>query len=262
MALKAALFGFSGIIIDDEAIRQTLSEQVLLDENLRPNPDDYRDVCLGRSDRACLKALLTQRGRNVTDETLDKLLAKESATYQNWLDQQETLPLYPGLEDLIFRCRSAQLKMAIVTGAERSQVTSVLQRAELSEHFPIVITGNDLSATESKPAPNGYLKAIEKLNATHPNLQLQANECIAIEDSFAGIEAAKNAQVLVVGVAHTYPNHMLQRRSTWVVDYLREIKLEWIGEKFGGFKAGEENEVDTETPVIDSPPNEETELEA
>ena len=102
MALKAALFGFSGIIIDDEAIRQTLSEQVLLDENLRPNPDDYRDVCLGRSDRACLKALLTQRGRNVTDETLDKLLAKESATYQNWLDQQETLPLYPGLEDLIF----------------------------------------------------------------------------------------------------------------------------------------------------------------
>ena len=112
------------------------------------------------------------------------------------------------------------------------------------------------------PLPMATLKAIEKLNATHPNLQLQANECIAIEDSFAGIEAAKNAQVLVVGVAHTYPNHMLQRRSTWVVDYLREIKLEWIGEKFGGFKAGEENEVDTETPVIDSPPNEETELEA
>jgi beta-phosphoglucomutase len=241
MALKAAFFSFNGIIISDEDIRQTLSEQILLAENLRPNPDDYHDVCLGRSDRACLKALLAQRGRTVNDEALSKLLNQESATYQTWLESQAKLPLYPGLEDLIFRCRAAQVKMAIVTGVERQQVMSVLAQANLSEHFPVVIAGDDISAEGSKPSPDGYLKAIERLNQAHSDLHLHASECIAIEDSFAGIEAAKRAYIPVVGVAHTYPNHMLQRRANWVVDYLREIKFEWIEEKFGGAKMDEES---------------------
>ncbi|MGB3300930.1 MAG: HAD family phosphatase [Phormidesmis sp.] len=242
MALKAALFGFSGIMINDEDIRQRLSEQILLAENLRPNSDDYHEICLGRSDRACLKGLLAQRGRTIKDDALDELLNKESAVYQSWLESQEKLPLYPGLEDLIFRCRAAQMKMAVVTGAERQQVVAALAQAELSEHFSIIVAGDDVSTEGSKPAPDGYYKAVEQLNQAHSDLHLQASECIAIEDSFAGIEAAKNAQIPVVGVAHTYPNHMLQRRATWVVDYLREIKFEWIEEKFGGTKLGEATE--------------------
>ena len=234
MALKAALFNFNGIILNDEEIRRTLSEQVLLAENLRPNPDDYHDVCLGRSDRACLKALLSQRGRAVTEETLTKLLAKENAAYTTWLNGVDKLFVYPGLEDLIFRCRAAHVKMAVVTGAEREQVESALEKAGLSEHFPVVVAGDDITAEGSKPAPDSYLKAIEKLNLAYSDLDLKANECIAIEDTFSGIEAAKRANVPVVGVAHTYPNHMLQRRANWVVDYLREVNFEWIGEPFGG----------------------------
>ena len=234
MVLKAAFFSFNGIIINDENIRQQLSDQLLLAENLRPDADDYSQVCLGRSDRACLQDLLKQRGRTVNHETLTKLLDQKNADYQSWLERLDKLPIYPGLEDLIFRCRAAQLKMAIVTGSERSPVISVLSRTELSQHFSLVIAGDDISADGSKPSPDGYLKAIEQLNQADATLQLQAHECIAIEDSFAGIEAAKNAQIPVVGVAHTYPHHMLQRRATWVVDYLREIKFDWIGEKFGG----------------------------
>ncbi len=234
MVLKAVLFSFHGVVINDEAIRERLSDQLLLDENLRPDKDDYRQVCLGRSDRACLKSLLAQRGRTIEDEDLDKLLVKKSAAYQNWLCGLEKLPLYPGLNDLIFRCRAAQAKMAVVTGAQRQQVASVLEQAELVDYFSVVVAGEDVASDNSKPAPDSYLQAIAQLNTCHPDLNLQPDDCIAIEASFAGIEAAQNANVAVVGVAHMYPNHMLQRRATWVVDYLREIKLEWINEKFGG----------------------------
>ncbi|MGB3671270.1 MAG: HAD family phosphatase [Phormidesmis sp.] len=234
MVLKAVLFSFNGIMINDEAIRETLSNQLLLDENLRPDEDDYRQVCLGRSDRACLKGLLAQRGRTMNDEGLDKLLVKKSAAYQDWLDGLEKLPLYPGLDDLIFRCRAAQVKMAIVTGAQRQQVISVLNRTEFSDYFSVIVAGEDVSSDNSKPAPDSYLQAIAQLNARYPDLNVQPDECIAIEAFFAGVEAAQTANIAAVGVAHVYPNHMLQRRATWVVDYLREIKLDWIGEKFGG----------------------------
>ena len=239
MSLKAVLFSFNGIMINDEAIRQTLSDQLLLDENLRPDEDDYKQVCLGRSDRACLKGLLAQRGRTISDDALDKLLHKKTLGYQKWLDELEKLPLYPGLDDLIFRCRAANVKMAIVTGAQQQQVVSVLKKAELTAYFSVIVAGEAVSAEGSKPFPDGYLRAIEQLNVVHPELNLEKSECIAIEDSFAGIESAKRADIPVVGVAHVYPNHMLQRRATWVVDYLREIKLDWIGEKFGGLRLGD-----------------------
>ncbi len=234
MVLKAALFSFNGIMINDGDIRQTLSEHILLAENLRPDRDDYTAVCLGRSDRACLKALLAQRGRTASEALLTKLLNQESTVYQAWLESLDKLPIYPGLEDLIFRCRTNQIKMAVVTGVERSQVVSVLDRADLSQHFSVVIAGDSLSAAASKPAPDSYFQAIDQLNQAHSELNLTSNDCIAIEDTFAGIEASKKAGIPVVGVAHTYPNHMLQRRATWVVDYLREINFDWIAEKFGG----------------------------
>lgn len=249
MVLKVALFSFNGIIINDDDIRQALSEQILLSENLRPNQDDYLEVCLGRSDRACLQALLAQRGRSVNDEALDQLLSQATAAYQTWLDGLDKLPIYPGLEDLIFRCRAAQIKMGIVTGSERQPVTSVLARAGLSEHFEIIIAGDDIPTALSKPAPDSYLKAIERLNQTEANLDLQPDQCIAIEDSFVGIDAAKAAQIPVIGVAHTYPNHMLQRRATWVVDYLREINFDWIGEKFGGASAREPHQSLADAPL-------------
>ncbi len=249
MVLKAALFSFHGIVINDDDIRQTLSEQILLAENLRPNRDDYLAVCWGRSDRACLQSLLAQRGRSMNDSTLDKLLAQQATAYQTWLDGLDKLPIYPGLEDLIFRCRAAQIKMAIVTGSERQPVISVLTRAGLSEHFEVIIAGDDIPAALSKPAPDSYLIAIERLNQTHRELGLQPENCIAIEDSFAGIESAKGAQIPVIGVAHTYPNHMLQRRATWVVDYLREINFDWIGEKFDGDSAEEGQRLNDPSPT-------------
>lgn len=240
MTLKAALFGFNGVMINDEEIRQALSNQLLLDENLRPDADDYNQVCIGRSDRACLKALFAQRGRTTSDEALDKMLAKNSIAYKEWLDGLDKLPLYPGLDDLIFRCRAADIKMAIVTGSSRQRVTDVLACTEWTEYFSAIVSGDDVPSNGSKPAPDSYLLVIERLNQINPGLNLQPSECIAIEDSFAGIESAKRAEIPVVGVAHTYPNHILQRHSTWVVDYLREIKFDWIGEMFGYLPVKEE----------------------
>jgi beta-phosphoglucomutase len=63
-------------------------------------------------------------------------------------------------------------------------------------------------------------------------MPLQPNECLAIEDTFVGIEAAKQAGIPVVGVAHTYPFHMLQRCTNWTVDYLYQLEVDRILEVF------------------------------
>ncbi|NEQ85763.1 MAG: HAD family phosphatase, partial [Moorea sp. SIO2I5] len=47
MTLKAVLFDFNGVIINDEPIHEKLIEEIIIEENLRPDPEEFRQVCTG-----------------------------------------------------------------------------------------------------------------------------------------------------------------------------------------------------------------------
>lgn len=226
MSLKAVLFDFNGVIIKDEPIHEQLTQQILLEENLTLKPGEYRKVCLGRSDRSCLQDLLASRGRSVSETYLTHLLKRKAQGYVQQLEEIEQLPLYPGLEDFLFQVRSRHLKLALVSGAIRQEIELVLNRSQLADYFKVIVAGDDIAT--SKPEPEGYLLALERLNQEYPDLNLQSQECLVIEDTLAGIQAAKRAGMSVVGVANTYPFHMLQRSSNWTVDYLSDLDLEEI----------------------------------
>lgn len=230
MSLKAVLFDFNGVIIKDESIHLQLIDEILLQENMQPQKLHEHQICLGRSDRACFQDLLKNRGRVVTEEYLSQLLNRKAQAYVSALEKWEKLPLYSGIEDLIFQVRSQNLKLGLVSGALRQEIDLVLERAKLTEYFQIIVAGDDTNT--SKPQPEGYLLAVERLNQVDPDLNLQSHECLAIEDTPAGIQAAKRAQMQVVGVANTYPFHIMQRQANWTVDYLIDLELERVQEVY------------------------------
>jgi beta-phosphoglucomutase len=232
MVLKAVLFDFNGVIINDEPLHESLLAQILLEENMRANPDEFREVCLGRSDRACLQDLLMRRGRVVSEDYLSGLIARKSRLYQQQLDSLETVPTYSGITDLIFKIRVANLAMAVVSGAVRSEIEWVLNKLDLAQYFSVIVAGDDIPT--SKPDPAGYLLAVDRLNQQNPSLELKPEECLVIEDTFPGIEAGKNAGMKVVGVANSYPYHMMQRQSNWAVDYLSDLELDRVLQVFAG----------------------------
>ncbi len=226
MTLKAILFDFNGVIINDESIHEELIDEILLGENLRPEALEYKESCLGKSDRACLKDILFRRGRVVTDDYLTKLIEAKTQAYQQKLEQLETLPIYPGIEAFLDLIKTQELAIGLVSGALRGEIELVLQKASLADYFSVIVAGDDLEA--SKPEPDGYLLAVDKFNQSLPNLNLNPSACLAIEDTPAGIEAAKKAGMQVVGIANTYPLHMLQRQADWTVDYFNEIELDRV----------------------------------
>lgn len=225
MTLKAVLFALRGVIINDEPLQQQACEQILIEENLLLQPKEFRQVCLGRSDRACLTDLLAHRGRVLSETYLLQLVKRKAQAYQQQLEK-ELLPLYPGLQDLIVQLHSRSLKLAIVSGAIRSEVELVLNRATLAEYFTVIVGGDDI--TTSKPEPDGYILAVERLNQQYPGFNLQPSQCLAIEDTLIGIQAAKLAGISVVGVANTYPFHLLQRQANWTVDYLCDLEIDRV----------------------------------
>ena len=219
MGLKAVFFDFSGSIIDDETINQSLLADILLGENLRANDTDYAEYCRGRSDLACLNDILVNRGRILADDYLNKLVETKTKAYIAQIEQLPELPLSQHLEEFLSQLQEQDIAIGLVSGVSRSVVEYVLQRANLWEKFDLIVTGDD--TTISKPEPDPYLLAIK-------NLSLQPYECLAIEDNPIGIESAKRAKIQVVGIANIYPLHMLQRIANWTVDNFLEIELERV----------------------------------
>ncbi|HEY9824204.1 MAG TPA: HAD family phosphatase, partial [Stenomitos sp.] len=122
------------------------------------------------------------------------------------------------------------IALGVVSGARRSEIETVLERAMLRNAFEIIVAAEDI--THSKPSPEGYQRAIATFSSRYPDWNLQPHHCLAIEDSFPGLEAARSAQIPVVGVAHTYPFHMMQRRANWAVDNLEDLEVERLLEVF------------------------------
>lgn len=80
--------------------------------------------------------------------------------------------------------------MAIVSSSTQSYLRHILELFEIQDYFDFVLSGD--MAERSKPFPDIYLKAAEKTG-------LLKNELFVIEDSTAGIAAAKAAGIYVVG---------------------------------------------------------------
>ncbi|MEA5533703.1 HAD family phosphatase [Crocosphaera sp. XPORK-15E] len=224
--LKAVLFDFNGVIINDESIHQDLINELLLGENLRPDVLEYQELCLGRSDRACLKDILSRRGRVVSDEYLEQLIETKTKYYRQEIENLRSLPIYPELQEFLLLLKQRNLKIGLVTGSVVSEVEFILNKADLISYFDVIVGGDEIP--NSKPEPDGYLLAVDRLNQLDPTLQLQPENCLVIEDTPAGITAAKKAGMQVVGIANTYPYHFMQRISDWAIDYFSDLELERV----------------------------------
>ncbi|MGB8700057.1 MAG: HAD family phosphatase [Thermosynechococcaceae cyanobacterium] len=232
MPLKVVLFDFNGVILDDEPIHAQLIQDLMLAENIRCSVEDCQQFCLGRSDRACLQDLFHLRGRTVSQDYLSKLLIQKATAYRHRLATYNPLPIFPGVFELIATFQSHHVKLGLVSGALRSEIEWVLHQAHLLSAFEILVTADDIAT--SKPSPEGYRQAIARFNGHYPDLNLVPADCLAIEDSFPGLEAARSAGIPVVGVAHTYPFHMMQRRANWAIDSLADLEVQRLIQVFSG----------------------------
>jgi HAD superfamily hydrolase (TIGR01509 family) len=107
---------------------------------------------------------------------------------------QRELPLRPGVAELFDDCAAASVRMAVVTTTSRGNVDALLG-AHLGSHwqsrFAAIVCAED--APRKKPDPEAYEVALQRLG-----LQARRDHVIAIEDSPAGVAAARAAGVSVV----------------------------------------------------------------
>ena len=243
MSLSAVLFDVKGVIIDDQEIQQELIADILLGENLRPEPDDFQNFCLGKSDRQGLRDVLKSRGRIVTEDYLNKLCQEKSTAYIHKLSQLEKLPLYPGFLEFLTKLQEQGIFIGLVTGISKNEVEFILDKSAIADLISVVVTADhpEIASRSIDFEPNYYAIAIEVINQQFSHVNFQHQKCLVIESTYLKIAAAQKLGMQVVGISTNYPLHMLQRKTDRTVDYLTDIDINRINQVLSQQQLAQQN---------------------
>jgi beta-phosphoglucomutase len=115
-----------------------------------------------------------------------------------------------GLGNFLTELKNSGIKMAMATSATVADIDFILNKIPIRDDFDVII--NSTMVSKPKPHPQIFLKAAEKLNIPPDN-------CVVFEDSLAGIKAANNAGMKVIGITTGHTAAELQPANMIIKDY-------------------------------------------
>jgi HAD superfamily hydrolase (TIGR01509 family) len=195
--LKAIIFDFDGVLADTEPLHLKMFQRVLQEEGLPLSERDYYEKYVGFDDKGCFQAILSVHGRPAAPETVRRLVERKAALMLGHLTATQVV--YPDIAEFV-KDVAGRYRLAVVSGALRHEIELILQTAGLRNNFEHITAAEDVR--DGKPAPEGYLHALRALNQCAP---LLASECLVIEDTVFGIQAAHAAGMRCLALSTTAP---------------------------------------------------------
>jgi beta-phosphoglucomutase family hydrolase len=201
------LFDWDGVVIDSSAQHER-SWELLAAERGLSLPEGHFKAGFGKKNEVIIPSL----GWGDEPDLVHDLANRKEELYRE-LVAAEGVTILPGARELLQALQEKGIPRAVGSSTPRENLEALFATTGLGVLFDAVISGSDVS--HGKPDPEVFLLAGRRLGLT-------PNACVVIEDAFAGIEAARNAGMKVVGVATTHSVEQLAMCDLAVVS-LKEV---------------------------------------
>jgi beta-phosphoglucomutase len=223
MVIRGLIFDFNGIIVNDEPVHCQAFQKALKTElGIHLPSQEYFDKYLPYDNENCIRHFMTDRGLPISQRVVDRLVGLKSAFYRQAVEAE--IPVLNGTIGFIEGLPPG-FPLAIASGADRDEIELVLEQLQLDKRFRIIVAAGEVG--RSKPDPEAFITALEKLRRTTPGLD--ADGVIVFEDSHHGIKAAHAAGMKCVALATSYPRQRLLAADL-VLDSLDGWDLERLQE--------------------------------
>lgn len=199
---QAVIFDMDGLIVDSENIYYNAYNQTLNDLGVNIPPEEYVR-CVGHP----------VEDNSVNAVKLYDLPIRPEDFLESWMKRFESaiedpkqIDLMPGFLDLLAHLRQKNYELGIASSTPKNRMQTTLKNGVLphlnvtsiDDIFGAIFSGSDV--THTKPDPEIYLKAAAKLNVA-------PKHCIVFEDSVAGIQSAKAADMTAIAVPNFFTSH-------------------------------------------------------
>jgi len=212
--IRALIFDFDGLILETEGPSYKSWEEVYQSFGFAL-PFSTWSTIIGTTQGEfdpCLELKKKVKGRVDWEGIESRRRASENAL----IEAQSVLP---GVEQYLKNARRLGLKTGLASSSSCKWVIGHLTRLGLADYFDCICASDDVEHT--KPDPELYLSVLRELDVS-------AEEAIALEDSPIGIQAAKQAGLFCVAVPNPLTRQLSLSQADFQLGSLAEMLLEQL----------------------------------
>ena len=207
---RAVLWDMDGVIAYTAPYHLRAWQKVFKKRGVDFTEDEFRRH-FGQRNDTIIKSVL---GEVMSQEEIDAIAHEKEASFRRRV-KHNIKPL-PGVIELMTSLHQHGFKIALASSAPTGNIQLITQTLGIDNYFQSIVAGRDV--TEGKPSPQIFLLAAEQLGA-------KAENCIVIEDSVAGVTAAKRAGMHCLAVTNTNPRSSLSEADL-IVDTLAAVSVD------------------------------------
>ena len=189
MPLGGVIFDWDGVVINSATLHKK-SWEMLADELNLTLPTNHFKLGFGKKNEIIIPKIL-QWSQNQTD--IIKWGKRKEEIYRD-LGKIEGIPILKGMREFLDSLKSKKIPCVIGTSTEKENLSLAFSQLNIGHYFQGSICSDDVS--QGKPDPEVFQKAAKIIEQKPEN-------CVVLEDSTHGIEAAKTGGMKALGILTT-----------------------------------------------------------
>jgi HAD superfamily hydrolase (TIGR01509 family) len=213
--IQTVIFDMDGVIVDTEPVHHYAYFQHFKQLNIEVSDELYRTFT-GNSTRNVFQKI--KEMFNLPHEVEDLIQTKRSL-FNDAFDTKEDLYLIDGVEDLIKDLHQSGIQLIVASSASKVTIDRVFNRFNLNQYFTHKVSGEDFP--KSKPHPAIFEHAASLSIAPKEN-------CIVIEDSNNGVEAAVAAHIFCVGYDSLHSKDQDLSKANILIKHFNELNADIV----------------------------------
>ncbi|WP_310604932.1 beta-phosphoglucomutase [Anaerosporobacter sp.] len=191
--IKGIIFDLDGVLVSTDELHYEAWKQLAEELGITSFTKEDNEKQRGVSRMESLEIVLNKGDKVYSEEEKEALAERKNDCYKELLETLDDSAVLSGVKEAISYLKEKGLLIGVGSVSKNTPV--ILQKTGLESYIDKVSCGLDI--TNSKPDPEVFLVAAKKL-------ELEPEECLVVEDSEAGIVAAKAAGMKSLGVGPYY----------------------------------------------------------
>jgi HAD superfamily hydrolase (TIGR01509 family) len=213
--IQTVIFDMDGVIVDTEPVHYYAYHKHFKELNIKVTDEMYTSFT-GNSTRNIFQKLKEQFNLS---ENVEDLVLRKRHLFNDAFDTKEDLHLIEGVVDVIKDLYANGIQLIVASSASHVTINRVFTRFNLHPYFTHIVSGEDFP--KSKPHPAIFLHAASLSVASKEN-------CIVIEDSSNGIQAAVSAKIFCIGYNSLHSKNQDLSKANIVIQHFNELNFEKI----------------------------------
>lgn len=213
--LRGVIFDMDGVLVNSEPMHDKAYQKMLEKEFQITLPRKYFEPFIGTTNATVYEALRRDYQISSTNTEMDELVRR----YNRIIIEEQGFEGIEGIPELLKSLKENGMLLSVASSSPMESIVEVTKELKIDHFFDYLVSGEQVP--NPKPAPDVFLKAASDMG-------LRPDECLIIEDSTNGVNAAKAAKIPCIGFLNPDSGNQNLINAAMLVEGFEEVDYSFV----------------------------------